>query len=207
MDILQFLYGYNIRMKKLLKKIIGYFEKSKHYTVDFVDKKYRQGIGKCTYGNPAIMDWDDGSRLTIGNYCSIANGTTIMLGGGGHNPSYISTYPFPARPELWGKIRQYKIKNGSVTIGSDVWIGFGVIILPGVKIGDGAVIGAGSVIAKNIPPYSIVVGNPARVIRKRFSGREINKLLQLRWWDWSVEKIRKNAQVLHSPNLNRLLGR
>src|SRR3972149_8146690 len=142
-------------MRKTIRKLLNYLDGNKHYTVDFVDKKYRKNIGEYTYGNPTIMDWNDGSRLTIGNLSSIANGTVIMLGGGGHNLAFTSTYPFPSHPKLWGKHKEYKIENGNVDIGSDVWIGFGVIILPGVTIGDGAVIGAGSVITKDIPPYGV----------------------------------------------------
>lgn len=194
-------------MKNFIKNLLGCLNKNKHYTIDFVDRKYRRGIGRYTYGNPVIMDWNDGSKLLIGNYCSIANGAIIMLGGGGHNPAFISTYPFPSRPKLWGKIKEYRIESGDVEIGSDVWIGLGAIILPGVKIGDGAIIGAGAVVAGDVPPYSIVVGNPAKLLKKRFSDREIKKLLRLKWWDWPIEKVRKNTPLLHSSNLGKLLGR
>lgn len=186
-------------MRKIIKKFLNYLEGNKHYTIDFVDKKYKGSIGKYTYGNPNIIDWNDGSTLTIGNFCSIANGTVIMLGGGGHNAKYVSTYPFPSHPRLWGRSLEYKIKKGGVRIGNDVWIGFGVIILPGVTIGDGAIVGAGSVVAKDVPPYGVVVGNPARTIKKRFTEGEIKKLLKMKWWNWSNDKIKKNAKLLHGP--------
>jgi acetyltransferase-like isoleucine patch superfamily enzyme len=191
-------------MKRLLKKILNLVDRNKHYTRDFVDRKYKNNIGKYTYGEPIIYDWNDGSTLTVGNYTSITNGVVIMLGGGGHNPGFVSTYPFPSAPKIWGSHKEYKIKNGSVKIGNDVWIGYGVIILPGVSIGDGAVIGAGSVVAKDIPPYSVVVGNPAKVIKKRFSDKEIKKLLEVKWWDWQEEKIKENVRHLHSKNLSAI---
>lgn len=191
-------------MKRLLKKFLNLVDRSKHYTRDFVDQKYKNNIGKYTYGEPIIYDWNDGSTLTIGNYTSITNGVVIMLGGGGHNPEFVSTYPFPSAPKLWGEYKEYKIKNGSVNIGNDVWIGYGVIILPGVSIGDGVVIGTGTVVAKDVPPYSIVIGNPAKVIKKRFSDKEIKKLLEVKWWDWPEEKIKENVKHLHSKNLSSI---
>jgi acetyltransferase-like isoleucine patch superfamily enzyme len=193
-------------MKRALKKFVNLFGKNKHYTVDFVDSKYRKNIGKYTYGEPVIYDWNDGSTLYIGAFCSITNGVIIMVGGGGHNPNFVSTYPFPSYPKLWGTHEEYKIKNGSVNIGNDVWIGLGVIILPGVTIGDGAVIGAGSVVAKDIEPYTIVVGNPAKTVRKRFTDKEIKRLLEIKWWDWPDKKIKDNTKYLHSPRLDSIFS-
>lgn len=193
-------------MKRIVKKLLSLLEKNKHYTRDFVDNKHKNNIGKYTYGKPTIYDWNDGSTLAIGNYTSITNGVVILLGGGGHNPDFVSTYPFPSRPKLWGKHKEYKIKNGSVAIGNDVWIGYGVIILPGVAIGDGAVIGAGTVVAKDIPPYSVVVGNPVKVIRKRFTEKEIEKLLDIKWWNWPVAKIKENVKYLHSNNFKKIIS-
>ena len=187
----------------LLKR---FFTKHKHYTVDFVPSKYKKHIGKYTYGNPIIMDWNDGSELTIGSFCSIANNIIIMVGSsGGHNVGYVSTYPFHARPAVWGTLKECPVTDGSVHIGNDVWIGLGVIILPGVTIGDGAVIGAGAVVAKDVPPYSIVVGNPAKVIRKRFTDQQIEKLLKLKWWNWPDEQIRRNLSHIHGNDVDALL--
>lgn len=157
-------------------------------------------IGDYTYGHPKVYDWDDGGNLIIGKFCSIADEVTILLGGN-HRTDWISTYPFNALSSEWEVARGIKghpWSKGDVVIGNDVWIGLGATILSGVSIGDGAVIAAKSVVVKDVPPYAIVAGNPAKVIKYRFNKRKIRKLLKVKWWDWSEDSVKNNIHTLCS---------
>ena len=163
-------------------------------------------IGDYTYGKPQIMHWGEDAKLKIGKFCSIADRVTIFLGGN-HRLDWITTYPFSALSQEWPEAKDIKghpRTKGDVIIGNDVWIGFGATIMSGVTIGDGAVIGAMSVVAKNVEPYSIVGGNPIKEIKKRFSENEIEKLLEIKWWNWPLEKIKRNTKILCSNNLKEI---
>jgi acetyltransferase-like isoleucine patch superfamily enzyme len=184
-------------------------ESSCFYTKDILaNGSYPKSIGEFSYGAPTVMEWGEGAKLTIGKFCSIAEKVTIFLGGN-HKTEWISTYPFSALSELWEEaqgIVGHPATKGDVTIGNDVWIGYGVTILSGVTIGDGAVIGANSVIAKDIEPYSIVAGNPFKVIKKRFSEEQIETLLKIQWWEWDISKIRRALPYLCSDRIDTFLG-
>jgi acetyltransferase-like isoleucine patch superfamily enzyme len=160
-------------------------------------------VGAYTYGAPRVV-FPTG-RLKIGKFCSIAWDVTIYLGGN-HRVDWFALYPFggPRWPEAEG-LEGVLGGKGDVTIGNDVWIGSNVIIMSGVTVGDGAVIAAGSVVTGDIEPFTIVGGNPARVIKKRFSDEVAARLLELRWWDWPEEKIRENIKVLCSDDIDGLL--
>ena len=161
------------------------------YTQDLVDKKYQRGIGDYTYGCPEIFDWEEGASLRIGKFCSISSNVKIFLGGE-HRADWITTYPFSALNKDWpeaSKITGHPRTKGDVIIGNDVWIGYGAVILSGVTIGDGAIIGAMSVVTKNVDSYTIVAGNPAREIKKRFSSNKIRRLMEIKWWNWPIKKI------------------
>lgn len=178
----------------------------KRYTRDFL-KGEQFEIGDYTYGVPEVSALWQGARLKIGRFCCLAGGIKIILGDN-HRLDWVTTYNFPIFPDEWPEsagIRDYWRTKGDVVIGNDVWIGQDVTLLSGVTIGDGAVIGACSVVAKDVEPYAIVVGNPVRLVRKRFSDEIIVKLLELRWWDWPVEKIRRNVSLLCSNNIEALL--
>lgn len=158
--------------------------------------------GKGSYGEPRVLSFGEGTKLRIGKYCSIAGGVTILLGGN-HRPDWVTTYPFNVLwPHVAGHIQGHPATKGDVIIGNDVWIGLGASILSGVTIGDGAVIGAYAVVAKNVPPYAIVVGNPAKVVKFRFDESTIEQLLTIAWWDWSDAKIASAIPFLLSDNIN-----
>jgi acetyltransferase-like isoleucine patch superfamily enzyme len=158
-------------------------------------------IGDWTYGTPTVLSWGEGATLKIGRFCSIANGVEIMLGGE-HRSDWITTYPFNVLCEQAHCFTGHPMSKGDVIIGNDVWIGNEASILSGVKIGDGAVIGAHSVVAKDIAPYSIVVGNPAKLHRLRFDEQVISELLRIAWWEWPFEKIEEAWPLLLSNRID-----
>lgn len=139
-----------------------------------------------------------GDRLGIGKFCAIASGVTFIMNGGNHLLDAVSTFPFSIFGSGWEGAMEGKSfpSKGNTVVGNDVWIGYNSVITPGVHIGDGAVIASCSVVTRNVAPYSIVGGNPAGEIRKRFSDAHIQALLDIRWWNWPVEKITRNLHLL-----------
>lgn len=172
----------------------------------FVGPGFECKIGDYTYGFEHIEVVLSGANLYIGKFCSIAVGVKLYLGQI-HRTDWISTYPFGGRYTDIFKYDGppgYFESKGDVNIGNDVCLGIDCKIMSGVKIGDGAVIGAHSVVAKDVPPYSIVVGNPGRVVKKRFSDDDISFLLKLKWWDLPVEQINTIIPYLTSSNIKGL---
>ena len=153
-------------------------------------------VGDFTYGEPIVLLWEKKTRLKIGKFCSIGGNVQILLGGE-HQTDAITTYPFDVLMD-----EKPTPSKGDVTIGNDVWIGNNVQILSGVKIGDGAVIGAGSVVTKDVRPFSIVAGNPAKFIRFRYAAHYIH---DVHWWDWPLEKIAEAIPLLMTDNIMALL--
>lgn len=139
-------------------------------------------------------------RLLIGKFCSIACGARFLFNSANHTMRSLSTYPFPLFFEEWGLdpggVTASWDNKGDIVIGNDVWIGYEAVILAGVTIGDGAVIGTRAVVTKDVPPYTIVGGVPARPIKKRFSDKTIADLLEIRWWDWHRERIAWNLAAI-----------
>jgi virginiamycin A acetyltransferase len=147
-----------------------------------------------------------GDKLIIGKFCMIAYDVQFIMNGANHLTKSISSFPFAIFGEDWKNAmdgKNYPTK-GNTEIGNDVWIGFNSIIMPGVKIGDGAIIATNSTVTKNVEPYSIVGGNPAKEIKKRFSKEQIEKLLEIKWWNWEIEKITENVQNLTGENIESL---
>ena len=148
-------------------------------------------------------------RLIIGKFCSIACGAKFLFNSANHAMAPLSTYPFPLFFEEWdldrGNVTDSWDNRGDIVIGNDVWIGYEAVILAGVTVGDGAIIGARAVVTKDVPPYTIVGGGPARPIRKRFPEETVSALLQLRWWDWPKERIRRNISAIQSGSVDRLM--
>jgi virginiamycin A acetyltransferase len=151
-------------------------------------------IGRCSYGGLKVIKWSKNGNLQIGNFCSFAENTVVLLGGE-HDTTNITTYPLGVF--IGGvALDAHEKTKGNVVIGNDVWIGRNSTILSGVTIGDGAVVGACSLVTKNVEPYSIVAGNPAQLIRKRFKQNEIDALQKIKWWTWPDEKIKASAAKL-----------
>ena len=147
-----------------------------------------------------------GDKLIIGKFCMIASDVNFIMNGANHLTKSISSFPFAIFGEDWKNAmdgKNYPTK-GNTEIGNDVWIGFNSTIMPGIKIGDGAIIATNSTLTKNVEPYSIVGGNPAIEIKKRFTKEQIEKLLEIKWWNWEIEKITENVENLTSENIENL---
>lgn len=163
-------------------------------------------VGRFTYGTEhlSIRQWGEGAALTIGSFCSISSAVTIFLGGN-HRPDWITTFPFGHiyQAQLGGTaIQGHPATAGDVRIGHDVWIGHGVTVMSGVTVGDGAVLAANANVVKDVAPYAIVGGNPARHVRDRFDPEVRDLLLELRWWEWPVETIRqRTADLCSAPDV------
>ena len=156
---------------------------------DFVNDPRQFEKNNVLYQSPI-----NGDRLVIGKFCSIACGVKFLFNSANHTQSSLSTYPFPIFYEEWGLDRGHVTQawdnKGDIVIGNDVWIGYEAVVLAGVTVGDGAIIGARALVTKDVPPYTIVGGVPARIIRRRFPEDTIAKLLKLQWWEWPAEKIK-----------------
>lgn len=150
----------------------------------------------------------NGDKLVIGRFCSVACGAKFLFTSGNHSMRSLSNYTFPIFFDEWDldakNIRDAWDNKGDIVIGNDVWIGYEAVILSGVKIGDGAVIGARAVVTKDVPPYTVVGGVPAKTIRKRFDDATVEKLLALRWWGWDKEKIKRSISAIQSGNIAEL---
>ena len=156
-------------------------------------------IGDFTYGCPLIMTWGESTKLKIGKFCSIGANVQILMGGN-HHTDWCTTYPFNVL--LDGETTPSK---GDVTIGNDVWIANDVTIMSGVTIGDGAVIANGAVITKDVEPYTVVGGVPARELKRRWPYKEAWEIFNLAWWDWPLEKLALAVPYLASDDVNELV--
>jgi len=164
-----------MQIRRLFRKL--FLRKDRPWTERFA-------VGRGTYGEPSIRHWGEPATLKVGSFCSIADGVTIFLGGN-HRIDWITTYPFSVFRESAKAISGHPATRGDVIIGHDVWIGAGATILSGVRIGNGAVVGACSVVTRDVPAYGIVAGNPAKLVRIRFTDSEIACLEELAWWNWT----------------------
>jgi virginiamycin A acetyltransferase len=146
-------------------------------------------------------------KLIIGKFCALARKVKFIMNGANHKISGLSTYPFWLFGQDWERVMpkpsEFPFK-GDTIIGNDVWIGYEAVVMPGVKVGDGAIIAAKSVVVKDVPPYTIVGGNPAILIRQRFDDETIHALLQIAWWNWDIEKITRNLEKIVGADIEAL---
>ena len=167
---------------------------------DFVNDPTQFEKNNVLYHYPINHD-----RLIIGKFCSIACGAKFIFNSANHTMKSLSTYPFPLFFEEWDldkkDVADSWDNKGDIVIGNDVWIGYEAVIMSGVTIGDGAIIGTRAVVTKDVPPYTIVGGIPAKQIRKRYSDETIDTLLKIQWWNWSKEKIRENIEAIKQGKL------
>jgi virginiamycin A acetyltransferase len=149
-----------------------------------------------------------GDKLIIGRFCAIAMGTTFIMNGANHAMTGFSTYPFNIFGRGWEEGFDWATieagLKGDTVLGNDIWIGQEATIMPGVRIGDGAIVATKSVVVDNVPPYAVMGGNPARMIRMRFPDDVIAELLQIRWWDWDADKISRNLGAIRGSDLAAL---
>lgn len=179
--------------------------KAGDYTMynDFVNDPRDFQKNNVLYHYPINRD-----RLIIGKFCSIACGAKFIFTSANHKLGSLSTYPFPLFFEEWeldkANVTDSWDNKGDIVIGNDVWIGYEAVIMQGVTIGDGAIIGTRAVVTKDVPPYTIVGGIPAKMIRKRFSDEVISRLLEIKWWEWPDERIRENISAIQSGSIHDL---
>lgn len=175
------------------------------YTIynDFVKNPADFEKNNVLYHYPVNKD-----KLVIGKFCSIACGAKFMFTSANHAMGSLSNYTFPIFFEEWGLKKEHVTdawdNKGDIMIGNDVWIGYEAVIMAGVHIGDGAVIGTRAVVTKDVPPYTIVGGVPAKKIKMRFDRQTVEDLLELKWWDWTSEKIKKNLSLIMSGEIRGL---
>lgn len=173
------------------------------YLFDYLIKRTQVlTLDMYSYGKPKVIWYGGKSRASVGKFCSIAPKVTFVLSPS-HNPKLISSYPFKLFYAKHSKTKSaltHVLNKGNINVGNDVWIGYGATIMSGVTIGDGAIIGALSVVTKNVEPYTIVGGNPAKFIKARFDRDTIKILLKIKWWNWPIKKVIDNIDILASAN-------
>ncbi len=185
---------------RLVSKLLGRPRRS-----PFLADRYPQfRIGRGSYGDLNVVEFGEGTTLSVGNYSSFARGAQVMLGGN-HRIDWVTTYPFNAIDRRFAHFTGHPQSKGDVTIGNDVWVAREAMILSGVTIGDGAVIGARAVVSRDVPPYTIVAGNPAVAIRPRFPEPIVERLRAIRWWDWPDERVAKAMPHLLSDRIEDFL--
>jgi len=157
----------------------------------------RVRIGAHTYGvsHRTVQLFLPDARVAIGKYCSVAEGVRLICGE--HPVTRVSTFPFGILPFVERAAEQDPVTKGPIVIGNDVWLGTNAMVLSGVTVGDGAVVAAGAVVTRDVPPYAVAAGVPARVIRMRFTPEQIENLLQIAWWNWPEERIRAQIELFY----------
>lgn len=192
---------------RAMERLLGRALREETITWEELVASGRLSVGRHSYGRPTVYVYPgDVGSVVIGSFVSIAQGVEIFFGGN-HRVDWVSTFPFRFVLDLPGALEDgLPASKGRVVIGSDVWIGKGAKILSGVEIGDGAVVGAFSVVTKNVRPYAIVVGSPAREVKRRFDDNVVAALQEAAWWNWPMADILKAVPLLCSPDVDALIG-
>lgn len=196
-----------VELSKIVTNPLITVGKKSYYSGYYDQQSFEDGCVRYLWGDPktraafdpeAQFGWQL-DRLTIGNYVCIASGVVILMGGNhNHRTDWVTFYPFERH------IQESYQSKGDTVIKSDAWIGMNAMLMPGVTIGEGAIVSAGAVVTKDVAPYTIVAGNPARVIRQRFTDQQIEQLLELRWFDWTEKQIEEAEDFLMSNQIDQL---
>jgi acetyltransferase-like isoleucine patch superfamily enzyme len=181
-------------------KVFIYFSFKKSEYLFWRSQKYIKVWGANTYGIPTINCYDLESKVSVGDYCSIAGEVTFLLGA--NHKSGITTYPMCKIDEI--KTVTESSEKGNITIGNDVWIGYRATIIGEVTIGDGAIIGAGALVVDDVPPYAVVGGVPAKVIKYRFEKNQIDSLLKIKWWNWDKKVIKERYDEMYNKEMSSI---
>jgi acetyltransferase-like isoleucine patch superfamily enzyme len=181
---------------------------SRHATERLMYSNARLTMGRYSYGDPLVVTFTgDDASVRIGAFTSIGP-DVVLMDGGNHRMDWVSTFPFRASLQLPEAYEDGHPKSrGDIEIGNDVWIGRGARVLSGVKIGDGAVVGGYAVVTRDVSPYTIVAGNPARDVRRRFSDAQIDALQRIAWWDWPMEEIVRCVPELCDGDIDGFISR
>jgi chloramphenicol O-acetyltransferase type B len=185
-------------------KLFLYFQYKKEEFLFHRSKKYITRWGEGSYGIPSIVSFDKKSTVSVGKYVSIAGGVTFLLGAN-HRGGLVTTYPIDRINA--SKTTADANERGNIKIGNDAWIGYGVTIIGDVNIGDGAIIGAEALIVDDVPPYAVVGGVPAKVIKYRFTPEQIEKLLAIKWWDWDRKIIEQREGDIYNKDIDAFIAR
>jgi chloramphenicol O-acetyltransferase type B len=173
--------------RRLLRRLV-LFATSEPGSVPLAQRFPQYQIGRASYGGLSPVDYGGGTRVRVGAYCSIAAGVQVILGGE-HRTDWVTTFPFSELDPRFAHIKGHPRTKGDINIGNDVWIGRDAFILSGVTIGDGAVVAARAVVSRSVPPYGIVAGNPATLLRYRFPPDVIERLMKAAWWTWPIDRV------------------
>lgn len=189
----------------VLRRLAGRVFRGRGNSLMLAPRFPQYDIGRGSYGGLSVLDFGEGSKVSIGAFCSFARGVQIFLGGE-HRTDWVSTYPFSALDQRFAGIKGHPRTRGDVVIGNDVWVGREAMIMSGVTVGDGAVIGARAVVAKDVPAYGVVAGNPATLVRSRFPPETIERLLAIAWWRWPQERVDAAVPLLLSRDIDAFIA-